>query len=173
MVAAVRCAPEARLQLQDRPLTRDQLACAVIWSTLDGYVGVLMVYRMASPVASHLLLFAFHLQNAGFRSGAEGVEPLASAVQRRLDRFPKVSGACKIPANGDFLLRILCSSFQEVYPGCCTVAAQTSTCSSNANQHPPEPPHAIGHAVNAGISPLRPGAQTTLSVSDLYVGFDV
>ena len=33
---------------------------------LDGYVGVLMVYRMASPGAGLLLLITFHLQNASF-----------------------------------------------------------------------------------------------------------
>jgi hypothetical protein len=99
MVEAVWCAPEARLQLQDRPLTRDQLACAVICSTSDGYVGVLVVYRMASPVTSHLLLFAFHLQNAGFRSGAEGTRTpglrRAEPGHHHRGRSPSFKNPCK------------------------------------------------------------------------------
>jgi hypothetical protein len=43
-----------------------------------------------------------------------GFEPLTSAVQRRQDTLPGVSGVCKIPANGNFSLRTLCSSFQEI-----------------------------------------------------------
>jgi hypothetical protein len=33
------------------------------------------------------------------------------------------SSACKMPANGSILMRILFSAFQEIYSGCCTVAA--------------------------------------------------
>ena len=53
-----------------------------------------------------------------------GFEPLTSPVQSRHDSLLEISGACKIPANDNFLPRILCSSFQEFYSGCCTVAAQ-------------------------------------------------
>jgi hypothetical protein len=54
-----------------------------------------------------------------------GFEPTPSAVQRRQDSLPQISRGCKIPAHGDFLLRTHCSSFQEIYSGCCTVAAQS------------------------------------------------
>src|SRR5215211_5854200 len=49
-----------------------------------------------------------------------GVEPLPSAVQKRSDSLLELSRASKMPANDDFLSRILCSSSQEVYSGCCT-----------------------------------------------------
>jgi hypothetical protein len=34
------------------------------------------------------------------------------------------SGACKTPANDGILMTVLFSMFQEIYSGCCTVAAQ-------------------------------------------------
>ena len=49
-----------------------------------------------------------------------GFEPTPSAVQRRQDTLSEISGACKFPANDNFLLRMLCSIFQEVNSGCCT-----------------------------------------------------
>ena len=49
-----------------------------------------------------------------------GSESLTSTVQRRSDALLGISGACKSPANSDFLSRILCSGFREIYSGCCT-----------------------------------------------------
>ena len=48
---------------------------------------------------------------------------LTSAVQRRHNCLLERSGACKTPANSNFLSQALCSSFQEIYSDCCTVAA--------------------------------------------------
>src|ERR671911_2393247 len=53
-----------------------------------------------------------------------GLEPLTSAMRGRLDSFPNVSRTCKIPANRRITVLTLFSAFQEIYPGCCTVAAQ-------------------------------------------------
>jgi hypothetical protein len=39
-----------------------------------------------------------------------------------LQEFP---GVCKTPANSGILLMMLFSAFQEIFSGCCTVAAQT------------------------------------------------
>ena len=54
-----------------------------------------------------------------------GFEPLTSAVQRRCDSLLECSRACKIPANRRILPITHFSTFQEIYSGCCTVAAQT------------------------------------------------
>ena len=64
-----------------------------------------------------------------------GFEPLTSAVQRRQDTLPEVSGACKMPANCRICPSARFSRFQEIYSGCCTVAAQTL---------PLLPPHKVG-----------------------------
>ncbi len=53
-----------------------------------------------------------------------GFEPTPSAVQKRQDRLPEVSGACKMPANTLILCLKRFPAFQEIYSGCCTVAAQ-------------------------------------------------
>ena len=52
-----------------------------------------------------------------------GFEPLTSAVQRRHDTLPDVSAVCKIPAKAVYPALALFPTFQEIYSGCCTVAA--------------------------------------------------
>jgi hypothetical protein len=37
----------------------------------------------------------------------------------------EVSGDCKIPANSGISALTHFPTFQEIYPGCCTLAAQT------------------------------------------------
>ena len=54
------------------------------------------------------------------------LELVTSAMRGRLDSFPNVSRTCKIPANRRITVLTLFSAFQEIYPGCCTVAAQLS-----------------------------------------------
>jgi hypothetical protein len=53
-----------------------------------------------------------------------GFEPTPSAVQRRHDTLLNVSGVCKIAANKRISTLSPFLSFQEIYSGCCTVAAQ-------------------------------------------------
>jgi hypothetical protein len=53
-----------------------------------------------------------------------GFEPLTSAVQRRQDRLLDLSGVCKIVANKRISAPSLFLVFQEIYSGCCTVAAR-------------------------------------------------
>jgi hypothetical protein len=53
-----------------------------------------------------------------------GVEPLTSAVQRRIVSLLGVSGACKTAAKARVSFMTLFSSFQVIYSGCCAVAAQ-------------------------------------------------
>jgi hypothetical protein len=52
-----------------------------------------------------------------------GFEPPTSAVQSLHNSFPEVSRACKIPANNYILFTTVFSRFQDIRPGCCTVAA--------------------------------------------------
>ena len=59
-----------------------------------------------------------------------GVDPtrlelVTSAMRGRSEGLLGFSGACKTPANSSILMIILFSVFQDIYPGCCTVAAQT------------------------------------------------
>jgi hypothetical protein len=54
-----------------------------------------------------------------------GLEPLTSAFGGRHEGLQEFSGACKTPANSNILIIVLFSAFQEIYPGCCKVAAQT------------------------------------------------
>src|SRR5215210_3357822 len=49
-----------------------------------------------------------------------GFEPLTSAVQRRPDGLPELSGACKMPANCRVFGLTLSLAFREIYSGCCT-----------------------------------------------------
>ena len=52
-----------------------------------------------------------------------GFEPLTSAVQRWRDSLLDLSGVCKIAANTRITSVLLFPSVQEIYSGCCTVAA--------------------------------------------------
>jgi hypothetical protein len=74
-----------------------------------------------TPVRAKFAEFIFH----ALASGAGGFERLTSAVQRRQDRFPDISGDCKTPANRYIFSSRHFSKFQAIYSGCCTVAAQT------------------------------------------------
>ena len=52
-----------------------------------------------------------------------GFEPTPSALQRRQDTLLKISGSCEIPANHRIPAWAVFSAFQEIYSGCCMVAA--------------------------------------------------
>src|SRR5918995_3623825 len=49
-----------------------------------------------------------------------GLEPLTSAMRVRNEGLQGFSGACKKSANSTILMRILFSTFQDIYSGCCT-----------------------------------------------------
>jgi len=53
-----------------------------------------------------------------------GIEPLTSALPARHEGLQEFSGECKMPANSSILIMILFSTVQEIYSGCCTVAAK-------------------------------------------------
>jgi hypothetical protein len=53
-----------------------------------------------------------------------GFESLTSAVHRRRDALLELSRVCKIPAKPVVSALMLFLSFQEIYSGCCTVAAE-------------------------------------------------
>ena len=53
-----------------------------------------------------------------------GFEPTPSAVQRRQDRLLEIFGVCKVAAKARIFFMRLFPSFQVLYSGCCTVAAQ-------------------------------------------------
>jgi hypothetical protein len=59
------------------------------------------------------------------RVDPRGLEPLSSAMRGRHEGLQGFSGACKTPANGSILMMVLFSAFQDIFSGCCTVAAQT------------------------------------------------
>jgi hypothetical protein len=58
-----------------------------------------------------------------FEVEPRGVEPLTSAVQRRRHALLELSSGCKTAANACIFNMTLILTFQEIYPGCCTVAA--------------------------------------------------
>ena len=69
---------------------------------------------------------AFYLQITMFFEWNRGdSNPLTSAVQKRQDRLPEVFEGCKTPANRCVSAQILFPAFQEIYSGCCTVAAHS------------------------------------------------
>jgi hypothetical protein len=57
------------------------------------------------------------------RVDPRGLEPLTSAMRGRSEGLLGFSGACKIPVNGRILMAMLFLAFQDIYSGCCTVAA--------------------------------------------------
>ena len=59
-----------------------------------------------------------------FEVEPRGLEPLASAVQRRRDTFLGLSAVCKIAANKRIYCMTLFAGFQDIGLICCTVAAQ-------------------------------------------------
>jgi len=67
----------------------------------------------------------FTCKSTYFEVELMGFEPLTSTVQRRADSFPKVSRACKTAGNHRISVLTHFPAFQEIYSGCCTVAAQT------------------------------------------------
>jgi hypothetical protein len=52
------------------------------------------------------------------------LELVASAMRRRHEGLLEVSGACKTAAKHRFSALALFSRFQNIFSGCCTVAAQ-------------------------------------------------
>jgi hypothetical protein len=50
---------------------------------------------------------------------------VTSAMRGRGNSLLEVAVACKTPANKGILMMLLFSVFQEIYSGCCTVAART------------------------------------------------
>jgi hypothetical protein len=57
--------------------------------------------------------------------GDSGFEPLTSSASKKYDTLLEISAACKMPANCRICPSARFSRFQEIYSGCCTVAAQT------------------------------------------------
>ena len=52
------------------------------------------------------------------------LELVTSAMRGRPEGLQEYSGVCKTPANSSILMMVHFSVFQEIYSGCCTVAAQ-------------------------------------------------
>jgi hypothetical protein len=55
--------------------------------------------------------------------GLPGLEPGTSSLSEKRDTFPRSSWPCKLPANKGNWSMTLSLTFQEIYSGCCTVAA--------------------------------------------------
>jgi hypothetical protein len=55
--------------------------------------------------------------------GLPGLEPGTSSLSEKRDGFLGFSSVHKYPANGCIFRPKLFSAFQDVYSGCCTVAA--------------------------------------------------
>ena len=73
---------------------------------------------------SSFLVRIFPAKHRIFGVEPMGLEPLASAVQRRHDSLPELSRVCTTPANRCICSSALFSRFQAIHSGCCTVAAQ-------------------------------------------------
>src|SRR5215212_2100522 len=67
-----------------------------------------------------------------YEVGDAGFEPATSAVRRRRDGLQELSTGFKIPAKPLDPALMLFSSFQELYSGCCTVAAQAPKVAASA-----------------------------------------
>jgi hypothetical protein len=59
------------------------------------------------------------------RVDPRGLEPLTSAMRGRHEGLQRLSGVCKTPANASILMLVLFSTIQDIYSGCCTVAAHS------------------------------------------------
>ena len=55
--------------------------------------------------------------------GDSGFEPLTSSASRKYDSLLELSRACRTPANCHISALTHSLAFQEIYSGCCTVAA--------------------------------------------------
>src|SRR5215211_5047561 len=91
----------------------------------ESHVGVLLAYRIAKPVADPLYTLRVSPANRQFsRVEPRGLEPLASAVQRRHDTFLSLSEVCKIAANRCICVLALFPTFTKIYSGCWVVSAR-------------------------------------------------
>jgi hypothetical protein len=81
------------------------------------------VRKGRKKVRSFCCVHGFSANRSNNGVDPRGLELLASAMRGRHEGLQEFSGACKMPANGSILMRILFSAFQEIYSGCCTVAA--------------------------------------------------
>ena len=80
--------------------------------------------QKAKRVSQTLLTFCVLLANPlVFKVEPRGLEPLASAVQRRHHTLLELSVECKTAAKARISFMTLFPSFQVIYSGCCTVAA--------------------------------------------------
>ena len=93
--------------------------CSTVALRSPGVHPGLLSVLYVSPANPHLL-----------RVEPRGFEPLTSAVQRRQGSLLELSGVCKISANTHIFCVMPFPSFQDIYSGCCTIAAHVMLSSS-------------------------------------------
>jgi|SRR5215203_33399 len=98
---------------------------ACVGASFAASAGAALLHKATSSVRLVQLSLRFLPANpCKKRVDPRGLEPLTSAMRGRHEGLQEFSGACKTPANGNILMRVLFSAFQEIYSGCCKVAAQ-------------------------------------------------
>jgi hypothetical protein len=93
-----------------------------------------------------------------------GFEPLTSAVQRRRVTLLEVSGVCRIPAIERLSALSIFLAFQDIYSGCCTVAAPQAGNTADGN-------HSVIAALSSGATRRPPtsfGYSATLVTSTSF-----
>jgi hypothetical protein len=89
--------------------------------------------RVKTPENGKLSVVVIKVDNQSLRRSAKSLvvevdptrlELVTSAMRSQYDSLPELSGVCKIPANKHICCVVRFSRFQDIYSGCCTVAAQ-------------------------------------------------
>jgi hypothetical protein len=83
-----------------------------------------MVVKKPGLAPGFVFYRTIYLQIGRFEVGLPGLEPGTSSLSEKHNTLQEVSRICKIPANTHILELTLFPSFQDIYSGCCTVAAQ-------------------------------------------------
>src|SRR5829696_3281232 len=97
---------------------------ACVGASFAASAGAALLHKATSSVRLVQLSLRFLPANpCKKRVDPRGLEPLTSAMRERHEGLQEFSGACKTPANGSILMLVLFLAFQEIYSGCCTVAA--------------------------------------------------
>jgi hypothetical protein len=99
------------------------------------------------------------------RVDPRGLEPLSSAMRGRGNSLLEVAGACKTPANKGILMMLLFSVFQEIYSGCCTVAARTLRL---LHPHKVRDDHYLASCLEAAYVSFALGNSVNFALTEFY-----
>jgi hypothetical protein len=118
-----RCSPDSKTQERRRVNLKSERSTT--WDPY--YVSARLLHKGPRPTWGLMFCTALFLQNKGFWEWAMlGSNQRPLPCERQCDRLLEISRVCKIPANEDILSTTPCPAFQDIYSGCCTVAAQSA-----------------------------------------------